>query len=88
MEARLVKVEVAVDTLKEQLIRLEKAIADVRIELGGKIDSNIAGVRLEIDDLRKELHSTTRWLVGLILAHMLANISMLAALYAKVSGVF
>jgi hypothetical protein len=84
MEARLVKVEVAVDTLKEQLVRLEAAIAD----LGRKIDDNIASVRAEIDDVRKELHSTTKWLVGLILAHMLANISMLAALYAKVSGAF
>jgi len=88
MEARLVKVEVAVDTLKEQLVRLETAIADARVELGGKIDSNIASVRAEIGDVRKELHSTTKWLVGLILAHMLANISMLAALYAKVAGVF
>jgi len=99
MEARLVKVEVAVDTLKEQLVRLENAIADLRAELGSKIDgkidgldskidSKIASVRAEIDDLRKELHTTTHWLVGLILAHMLGNISMLAALYAKVAGVF
>jgi hypothetical protein len=66
--------------MEARLAKVEAAVGTLK-ERSTRLEDAVA-------ELRKELHSSTRWLVGLILAHMLANLSMLAALYAKVAGVF
>lgn len=67
MEARLAKVEAAVETFKDEF---------------GRVWKEFDRVHAEIAELRRELNTTTRWLVGL----MLANMSLTIALLAKVSG--
>lgn len=74
MEARLAKVEAAVDTFKDEFGRVWKEFDRVYQEFDR--------VHAEIAELRRELNTTTRWLVGL----MLANMSLTIALLAKVSG--
>jgi len=74
MEARLAKVEAAVETFKEEFNRVWHEFDRVYKEFDR--------VHAEIADLRKELGTTTRWLVGL----MIANMSLSIALFAKVAS--
>jgi len=98
MEARLAKVEAFVDTFKAELDRLQNQmdrlqnqvdrlhdeITLLREHMDRRFEEQRQYVDRNLAEIRKELSTNTRWLVGLVLA----NMSMTAALFAKVSGLF
>ncbi len=92
--ARLARLEAFVETFREELDRLHAAderLADEIAQLREHTDRGFAELRQHMDqsmaELRKELGTTTRWVVGLMLANTSITLGTLG-LVLKGMGMF
>ena len=77
MEARIAKLEVFVETFREELDRLHRGQEQLHNEILMLRDHTDRGLA----ELRKELNTTTRWLSGLIFANMTLTLGLIAKVW-------
>ena len=83
IEARLIKVEVEVETCKEALAKVERAVEDLR----GSMERGFAEQRTAMErgfaEQREEMNKHLRWLYGLIFTNLTFTCGILIHLASR-----
>lgn len=76
IEARVTKLEVFVEIFREELDRLQHGQEQLRTEIAALREHTDRGFA----ELRKEIHTNTRWVIGLLIANMTFTIVLISRL--------
>ncbi|MBB3118869.1 hypothetical protein [Pseudoduganella violacea] len=77
-ETRLTRVETIVDYLAKAIERLERRMDDGFTALRTEHRADIAELRQELNEFRKEVATHMRWLLGIVFASFMSLLAMMA----------